>query len=71
MADYTLPTDRAADVKAPTIVMAGDSSFPWMSVTARALAEALPDGEFHQLEGQTHDVEPEGLAPVLERFFGA
>ena len=71
MGDYSLPTDRAADVKAPTIVMAGDASFPWMSETARALAEAMPDGEVRMLEGQTHDVAPEAMAPVLERFFGA
>jgi pimeloyl-ACP methyl ester carboxylesterase len=69
MADHSLPTERAADVKVPTIVMAGDASFPWMSETARALAEALPDGEVRILEGQTHDVAPEAMARVLTGFF--
>jgi pimeloyl-ACP methyl ester carboxylesterase len=69
MADYSLPTERAGGVKVPTIVMAGDASFPWMSETARALAEALPDGEVRILEGQTHDVAPEAMARVLTGFF--
>jgi pimeloyl-ACP methyl ester carboxylesterase len=68
MADYSLPTERAAEVKIPTIVMAGEASFPWMSETARALAEALPDGEVRILEGQTHDVAPDTMASVLAGF---
>jgi pimeloyl-ACP methyl ester carboxylesterase len=68
MADYSLPTERAAEVKIPTIVMAGEASFPWMSETARALAEALPDGEVRILEGQTHDVAPDAMASVLAGF---
>jgi hypothetical protein len=48
--------------------MAGEASFPWMSETARALAEALPDGEVRILEGQTHDVAPDAMASVLAGF---
>jgi pimeloyl-ACP methyl ester carboxylesterase len=71
MDDYWLPTDRAANVKVPTIVMAGDATFPWIIDTARALAEAIPDAELRILEGQTHDVSPEALAPVLDAFFNS
>jgi pimeloyl-ACP methyl ester carboxylesterase len=71
MGDYSLPTERAAAVKVPTIVMAGDASFPWMSDTARALAEALPEGELRILEGQTHDAAPEALAAAITEFSGA
>ena len=71
MADYRLPTDRAASVKVPTIVMSGGASFPWMTETANALAEALPDGETRVLEGETHDVAPEVMATALAAFFGA
>jgi pimeloyl-ACP methyl ester carboxylesterase len=70
MADYSLPIERAAEVKVPTIAMAGGASFPWMSDTARALADALPHGEVHILEGQTHDVAPDVMASVLTGFFG-
>jgi len=69
MGDYRLPTERAAGVKVPTIVMAGAASFPWMSETARALAEALPVGEVRILEGQTHDVAPDAMATALAGSF--
>lgn len=69
MGDYALPADRAASVKVPAIVMAGTASFPWMSETARALAETLLDGQLRVLDGQTHDVSPDAMAPVLQEFF--
>jgi pimeloyl-ACP methyl ester carboxylesterase len=71
MGDYTIPTDRAASVKVPTMVIAGGADFPWMRQTAQALADALPDGEARILEGQGHDVDPAVLAPVLKEFFKA
>jgi pimeloyl-ACP methyl ester carboxylesterase len=70
MSDYSMPVDKASSVKVPTIVMAGTASFPWMAVTARALAETLPDGELRLLEGQTHDVPPDVMATALTEFFG-
>jgi pimeloyl-ACP methyl ester carboxylesterase len=69
MGDYSLPVDRAAAVKVPTIVIAGGASFPFMRETAQALAEALPDGQIRTLEGQEHNVAPEVIAPVLKEFF--
>ena len=71
MGDYSLPTDSAASVKAPTIVIAGGADFPWMRETAEALAKALPDGRARLLDGQGHDVAPTILAPVLVEFFSA
>ena len=69
MGDYSLPVERAASVVAPTLVMAGGASFPFMRETARALAEVLPDGQQRTLEGQEHNVDPAVLAPVLAQFF--
>jgi pimeloyl-ACP methyl ester carboxylesterase len=69
MGDYHLPTDQAAAVKVPTLVMAGGASFPWMATTAEALTEAIPDAEYRLLEGQTHDVSPEVMAGALKAFF--
>jgi|SRR3990172_1047283 len=69
MGDYSLPTERAAIVKAPTLVIAGGADFPWMRDTAQALADALPDGQTRTLEGQGHNVDPAVLAPVLKEFF--
>jgi pimeloyl-ACP methyl ester carboxylesterase len=71
MGDYSVPTEAAAQVKAPTLVVAGGADFPWMRETAEALAEALPDGQARMLDGQGHDVAPTALAPALVEFFNA
>jgi pimeloyl-ACP methyl ester carboxylesterase len=68
MGDYSVPTDRAAAVTVPTIVVAGGADIPWMRETARALADALPNGSTRMLDGQGHDVDPAILAPVLVEF---
>ena len=69
MGDYRIPTDRAANVKVPALVIAGGADMPFMRDTAAALAEALPDGETRFLDGQGHDVDMAVLAPVLMEFF--
>jgi len=69
MGDYSLPTDRAAAAKVPTIVLAGGASFPGMIEAAQALAEAMPDAEVRILEGQSHDVDSDVLGPALKEFF--
>lgn len=69
MGDFSLPIEQAATVTAPTLVIAGEASFPFMRSTAQALAEALPNGRALILDGQTHDAAPQVLAPVLEEFF--
>ncbi len=69
MGDYGLPTECAAAVSIPTLVIAGGASFPFMRVTAQALADILPHGQTRTLEGQTHDVDPVVLVPVLVEFF--
>jgi pimeloyl-ACP methyl ester carboxylesterase len=71
MGDYSLPVERAASVAAPTLVMAGGESIPFMRETARALADVIPDAHIRILEGQEHNVAPEALAPVLVEFFKA
>jgi pimeloyl-ACP methyl ester carboxylesterase len=69
MGDYSLPTERAATVTVPTLVIVGGASFPFMRETAQALADVIPDAQRRTLEGQDHNVAPEVLAPVLEEFF--
>jgi pimeloyl-ACP methyl ester carboxylesterase len=69
MGDYSLPTQRAASVTVPTIVIAGGASFPFMRVTAQALADILPDAQARTLDSQEHNVAPEAIAPVLVEFF--
>ena len=56
-------------LRAPALVMNGGESYPFMRDTARALADSIPAGRYHELEGQRHDVAVEALAPVLVEFF--
>ncbi|MEX2459446.1 MAG: alpha/beta hydrolase [Actinomycetota bacterium] len=69
MGDYSVPVDRAGLVRAPTLVLTGGGSFPFMHETADALAEALPNGRTQVIEGQAHDIAADAIAPVLEEFF--
>jgi alpha-beta hydrolase superfamily lysophospholipase len=62
------PAALAARVQVPTLVNAG-TVVPWMSVSANALADALPNGQVGILEGQSHDVDMNVLAPALKTFF--
>jgi pimeloyl-ACP methyl ester carboxylesterase len=64
-----MPAERLAAVPVPTLVLAGGASPPWMREVAERIAGALPDGRYRTLEGQTHDVNPEALAPELEEHF--
>ncbi len=70
--DRTTPVKRAANVTAPTLVMDGGANLafmPFMHETATTLAKAIPHAQHRTLEGQTHDVNLEVLAPVLVEFF--
>ena len=69
--DASVPTEKAASVAVPALVMDGAMSYPFMHITAMALANAIPNGEHRTLEGQTHEVEASVLAPVLEEFFNS
>jgi pimeloyl-ACP methyl ester carboxylesterase len=69
MGDYSIPTDTAASVKAPTLVLAGGADMPFMRGSAQALADAIPDGQVRFLDGQGHNVDPMVLAPALKEFF--
>src|SRR5215469_14251719 len=66
---WSAPTDAAARVSVPALVMAGDAGLPFMPHTARALSKAMPHGHLLVLEGQPHNVSPGVLAPVLAEFF--
>jgi pimeloyl-ACP methyl ester carboxylesterase len=69
MAGKPLPPQRWASATVPTLVMDGGASPAWIRHAAQALANILPHAQHRTLEGQTHDVAPEVLAPVLAGFF--
>lgn len=69
MGDGAVPTQRLALITIPTLVMAGGASPAFMQDAAQVVAHAFPNAQLRTLEGQTHDVAPEILAPVLAEFF--
>ena len=68
MGDYSLPTERIAEVKTPTIVLDGGASFPFIRETAVEVAKLLPSAQHRTLEGQQHNDDPSVLAPAMVAF---
>jgi pimeloyl-ACP methyl ester carboxylesterase len=66
-----LPADRLAEITQATLVLTGDRSPAWMISAGRAVAAAIPGALYRVLEGQTHNVAPEAVAPELLEFFTA
>lgn len=55
-------------INTPTLVLAGDAGSPLMPLAARALADVLPNARAEILPGQSHDLNPGALAPVITEF---
>jgi hypothetical protein len=55
----------------PTLVMDGGASPAMMRDAADAIADAIPGAQRRTLEGQTHEVAPEAIAPALVEFFAS
>lgn len=68
MGDGSVPADAAKTVRIPVLVLDGGASPAGMRNAAQALADVLPNAERRTLEGQTHDVAPQALAPLLVAF---
>ena len=66
-----VPRDLASTVTVPAPVLGGGASPQGLQQAAKATAEALPTAVHRTLEGQTHDVQPEALVPILREFFAS
>ena len=64
-----LSPDIWAAATMPTLVLCGGASEVWMRNGMQALADTLPDGTLRTLDGQTHNLRPNVVAPQLVRFF--
>lgn len=64
-----LAAHRWASVSAPSLVLDGGDSQPWIHAGADAIAQQLPNAQRQTLPGQTHTVAPHVLAPAISRFF--
>ncbi|HEY2644413.1 MAG TPA: alpha/beta hydrolase [Galbitalea sp.] len=67
--DGVVPSDRLAAIDVPLIVMDGGDSPKWAADASIAIETAVEDGTRVTLEGQTHNVAPDALAPILLEFF--
>jgi pimeloyl-ACP methyl ester carboxylesterase len=67
--DAVLGDGRAPETSGgvPALVLSGGASPPALQQAAKA---TLPAEPHRTLDGQTHDVAPDALAPVLAEFFG-
>jgi pimeloyl-ACP methyl ester carboxylesterase len=71
MGNWTVPVERAALVRVPTLVMNGGKTDPRLQRSSEALAGAIAGAEYRVLAGQTHNASATALAPALEQFFAA
>jgi pimeloyl-ACP methyl ester carboxylesterase len=74
MGDFSLSTELsklAASIRVLTLVMGGGASPESLQSAVRAVAGAIPEAQLRMLDGQTHEVAPDAIAPVLVEFFAA
>ncbi|WP_328886959.1 alpha/beta fold hydrolase [Streptomyces sp. NBC_00316] len=69
LGDGTVPVERLRSVDARTMVITGGFSPTPMRTLTRILADAIPRARHRTLTGQTHDLAPQVIAPVLADFF--
>jgi pimeloyl-ACP methyl ester carboxylesterase len=69
LGDFQLPMARLQTIKSPTLAVYGGDSPAFIGRAAQALAAAVPDGRDRALDGQSHDIVPSALGPVLLEFF--
>ncbi len=69
MGDGSVPTTLITSITVPTLVLDGGASPAFMHNAAEAVAHSLPNAQRCTLAGQTHDVDPDVLAPMLAEFF--
>ncbi|SCF57776.1 hypothetical protein GA0115254_10439 [Streptomyces sp. Ncost-T10-10d] len=70
LGDSSIPAERFASVTSRTLVVCGGFSPTRAWLSTRALADALPRARHRTRTGQTRDLAPQALAPVLAEFFG-
>jgi len=69
LSDLPVLAEQLPSITVPTLVISGGNSQAKMGSAAQTLAAAHPAAQHRSLEGQTHDIVPAVLAPVLEEFF--
>jgi pimeloyl-ACP methyl ester carboxylesterase len=68
---FRLPKERAASIRVPTLVMAGDKTQRRLLDVVDTLAQAIPGATKVILKGQTHNVSGAALAGPVTEFLKA
>lgn len=71
MRNGSVPTELIKSISVPVLVMDGGASPPFMREAAKSVASKLQNATYQTLQGQTHDVDPGVLAPILIQFFSS
>jgi pimeloyl-ACP methyl ester carboxylesterase len=66
-----LPIGLAASIRIPTLVISSEKNPEVLRQAAQSLAGVLPAGQYHILNGQSHDIDPDILGPVVRDFFNS
>jgi pimeloyl-ACP methyl ester carboxylesterase len=69
MGDFTVPVARIHSIAVPALVAGGAKSPATLRNAVQGVADALSNPTVRFLEGQTHNVKAEVLAPVLTEYF--
>jgi pimeloyl-ACP methyl ester carboxylesterase len=68
MTEFRIPRARFASIRTPALILNGSKTDQRLKDAARAIAEAIPGARHHELAGQTHNVKPDVLSPVVVDF---
>ena len=68
-AAFTPPLDELRRIRVPALVLCGGKSPTSMQSAEEAVAAAIPGAQHRTLPGQTHQVSPKALAPLITEFF--
>jgi len=69
MGGFTLPAERLARIRVPTVVMSGEKSPPALRTGASATAKAIPGAQLRVLPKQSHGIKAAALAAALRAAF--
>jgi len=69
MGDFTVPEEMISRISVPALVAGGGKSPENLRAAVARVASVLSNGTLRMLEGETHNVKAEKLAPVLTEYF--
>jgi pimeloyl-ACP methyl ester carboxylesterase len=71
MTAFRIPRARFASIGVPALVMNGAKSDARLREAAHTIVAAIPAARHRELAGQTHNVKPDALTPVVVDFLTA